>query len=911
LTRAFVFLTLILLPLRARAQAQTGSISGEIADQDGLPLADVRVVVRSPTQIGGDRVIATDRNGRFIFLNLAPGIFELRASRTGLGPISKSGIRVQAGRAVELFEIMQIPTAAEEIVVTAPPPAVDTTSSEVGETLDDELLESVPLPGRGFQAAAAAAPGVSGGSNPNVRGGAFFNNTYTVDGITITDPVTHTFGTNFNFDAIAGVEVLTAGYGPEFSLTTGGVINVVTESGSNQLHTDLSVYYLDDALSVERPEERGQEFRNLSANANLSGPIVRDRIWFFGSLQFDDNISSIPNHPTGLLPSHPARRFFGVQYLGKLNIQVADPTQVILQVQGAPASIDNTRQSLTVLPEAERHQDQRTLYLSGEVRQSLGANMLWRSQIVWGEIVLDVYPQSEDFETPGYVPDAATGVESVNDTLLVHDVRHLFAINSDVTHALGRGLGTHALRYGLKYNQASNPSYDRVTGDATYQAIDGEPFARTVHCLEFDPVTGYCRRGGLETTTQGRQLLVFAQDGWSPRFYDAVTLTPGVGIQHGQTSNFEGATVTEFTTATPHINFTWRPLQGNRTVVRGGYNQYVDVGFLALAGFAGRSLETQRCRYDADSVLPEEERYTLDCFSGGGEEGVTVGHPRGPEGEDLTNPDPLRTPRVHELHVGAEREVVSSLAVGGDVVYREYTHQWEDIETNLVWNDDGTDFTDFRNGEARTVFDLETPDSARRSHFSWTVFGRRSGPKWNLLASYTWARSEGTVNEGFATLYLDNPTQSKFFDGPLSDDRTHTVKTFGSYQVIEPLTLGSSISLLSGQPYSRLYFNPAFGGFSDRRAPRGQDPHDPTDPGDDTELRYPWQLQVDVKAVYSFEPMIHQDIEAIVEIFNLFDLEAATAIEQRELAPSAPTQFGDVLARQAPLRARIGLRYRY
>jgi hypothetical protein len=916
MTRTALVAVLLTLPLPVLAQPQTGSISGEISDQDGLPLADVQVVVRSPTQIGGDKVLSTDANGRFRFLNLTPGIFELRASKTGLSPIAKTGLRVQAGRTMELFEIMTVPTAREEIVVVAPPPVVDVESAEVGETISDDLLQDVPVQSRGYQGAAAFAPGVSDGGNPNVRGGASYNNTYTVDGITITDPVTHTFGTNFNFDAISDVEVLTAGYGPEYSTTTGGVVNVVTRSGSNDLHLDASAYYQDDALSVNRSDVRGQEFRNLNANLNVDGPIVHDRLWYFASLQLDDRVSSIPFQAG--LPVHPERRFFGPEYLAKLNWQVASPTQVVLQWQGSQASIDNTRQLPTVLPEAERHQDQRSNYLSGEVRQSFGPNLLWRTQLVFGSQVLDVYPQSNDFETPGFAPDVATGIESGNDRTLVHDRRETYALNSDVSHFLGRGFGTHALRYGLKYSHAENPSSERTPGDTTYQTRDGDPFRRTLWCVEYDEVTDTCTPGGLEVETSGDQLLLFLQDGWSPRFYDRITLTPGVGVQYGRTENYAGETVSEFTTATPHLNATWTPSRDNKTVLRAGYNQYVDLGFLALASIAGKSLFQHRCDYDPDSPLPEEERYTQDCVTFGGEEGATVGLPRGANGDDLTNPDALTVPRVHELHAGVERELLARLGIGTDFVYRAYTHQYEDIETNLVWNDAGTFVTGYRDGEPHVVFDLETPASARRTNFTWTVFARRSGPRLNLLGSYTYQRSRGTIperteggSEFFASSYLDNPVQAHYFYGPLSDERTHTIKLVGSYQILEPLSAGTAITYWTGAPYDHYYLNPFYGSFTDRRAQRGQDPHDVTNPDDDTDLRLPGQLQVDVKLVWSFAPMIHQDLEAILEIFNLFNLDAATKIEDRELAAGAPTQFGDPTRRQDPLRARLGVRYRY
>lgn len=915
-----VALGIVLAPALARAQSQTGSITGDVSDQDGAPIAGARVVVSSPTQIGGDRAATTDDNGHFVFLNLTPGLFEVRASKTGLAPYRQEGVRVSLGGTAELFVILEVPTASEDIVIRVERPAVDVQSHRVGQSVSSETLERTPMRSRNYQSAAALTPGVSGGGNPNIRGGASFNNSYTVDGISITDPVTHTFGTNFNFDAMSDVEVLTAGYGPEYALTTGGVVNILTRSGSNDFHLDASSYLQSSHLTLFRPDEQGSLSHSTSLNLNVSGPILRDRLWYFGSIQYDDGASSIPPDPNGVLPDHPARRFVGPEYLGKLNWQATDRLQLVLVVQGELHSISNTRQLVTVEPDAERHQDQYQTAVSLEGRYSLTPTTLWRTQVAFSRGVLDIYPESGDRHTPGFAEDATTGVATTNDTFTTYDRRLNVQLNTDMTQFLSGLGGEHQLRYGLKFTHAWNPSLEGHPGDLVFQRDNGVDFARTQYCVEFDPDTLTCTPGSLEVTTTGQTGLLFLQDGFSPSFYRNLTFTPGVGIEYGHTANDAGDTISQFLTATAHLNLTWRPLGDNKTVIRGGYNQYVDMGFLSIPGFVGKSLFSRRCEIDETARdAGARDPYVRNCLNGGGEAGVTVGYPDGPprdeEGNatDTSNADALRPPRTHELYVGAERELFSGLVVGTDFVWRRYVHQFEDLETNIEWNELGDDAERFRNGKSEFVFDLETPWEAHRTNTSWTVFIRRFSDdgSWWTSASYTYGRSVGTVNEGFATVFLDNDRQTKFYSGPLPDDVRHTVNLTGGVRLLRQLGLSATVRVESGAPYDHLYLNRLYLDFQDRRAPRGQDPRSLSNTDDDRALRYPTTAAVGLLVLYELKELFGVDGTLSMSVENLLNSRKPTRFEQRELGPGAPTQFGDVLDRQDPLRVMLGMRFRY
>jgi hypothetical protein len=938
----------------ARAQSRTGRLEGTIYDDEGMPLAGARVSASSPTQIGGRRTTTTGDDGSFRFIGLIPGVFRVSGSKTGFLTAVRQSVRISLDKTITLDILLDrakaappvtptdkrpkdgrvpVPAKRETYVITTARPVVDVTKATTGESLSDEYLEALPLSSRGYQGVAGLTGGVTiqrdpkgaGAGNPSIAGGAYFNNTYLVDGMDTTDPVTHTFSTNFNFDAMSDVNIVTGGAGPEYSDTPGGVINMVTKSGSNKLELDASIYYQDDALTIKREEELGSTFRNLDVNINVGGPIIRDRLWYFTSFELNEATGTIPPDPNGLLPHHPSRRYLGIKWLGKLTFQVNPKNKLILWAQTSPASISNTRQLITVEPDAEAHQNQYNV-LSTLAWESIPTdNLFLKTGLGFGWNGLRIYPQS-GVEDVASINDVGSGVSRRNYGSTTSDDRYRISLNADATYFHKGKLGEHEIKGGFRFQHLINPSSERITGNQVFTENFGQPASLTRYFLTFDQLSACdpnsdkydptkCRQGSLDTSVSGNKLIGFLQDRWRLPGYKRLSLIPGVAFHFGESKNPDGETVTSFVTATAHLNFAWDVLGDGKTVVRGGYNQYVDMGFLSIPRFIGRDMISYRCNYD-----PNTGTYSTNCQVGG--QIRTVGKPMGPgfdaEGKPLDkfNPDALTVPRVHEITFGAEREWLQGFSTGLDFQYRRYNNQWEDLETNVIWNEVGDNAQGFRNGKSEFIYDLETPKEAYRRYVGLTFFARKFIGDWQLMASYTWSRYEGTVAEGFATVYLDRARQAKFFEGFLPDDRRHVLKVAGWYRW-RSLTVGGSLWIGTGTPYDRLYFNSFFNDYEDRRAQRGFDPRDLTTPKDDQELRTPTRVELNLKVTYRLDQVTkwllgsEQKLELIGEVFNLVNLRTPTRFEERNLAAGAATSWGDILDRQSPFRVRFGLRYRY
>jgi outer membrane cobalamin receptor len=290
-----------------------------------------------------------DANGEVQFVQLLPGTYDASVTRSGFAGVTLRGVEIKVNRTSVQYVSMFFEGSAEEVEVVAKKDVVDTSSTSRGTVLTKEFLDRIPA-GRSYQSAVQMAAGVTGGGgNPNMAGGATNENTYMLDGANITDPVTGTFSVNFNFDAIEQIEVLLGGYMPEYGVSIGGVVNLITESGTNNLEFDSSVYYqngdwrprMDERYASDgttlAPTGFDSTFQSMQVASKVSGPVVRDRAWFI--ISYQHSRSMIAN--TGI----PQRRDYDGHYvLAKLTVQPSSEHRFTAFMQLDPTTIDNTDQ---------------------------------------------------------------------------------------------------------------------------------------------------------------------------------------------------------------------------------------------------------------------------------------------------------------------------------------------------------------------------------------------------------------------------------------------------------------------------------------------------------------------------------------------------------------------------------------
>jgi hypothetical protein len=286
----------------AFAQETTGVIAGRIVDGQGLALPGVTVTA---TGAQGAKSITSDGEGRFTIPFLTPGPYVVHAALVGFKPVEQTGVVVRLGQSVELSLAMQIGEVKESVEVTAVSPTIDTTTTTIGATLDSGTLSRLPV-GRRFSDTLYLAPGVSTGgnvgvANPSIEGSSGLENQYVVDGVNITNGgygalgsysiVFGSLGNGTPYDFMQEVQVKTGGYEAEFGQATGGVINVVTKSGSNALKGSAFAYARPHGLESKYDTVQSVEgtvntvASSLGdAGATVGGAVVRNHLFFFGAI---------------------------------------------------------------------------------------------------------------------------------------------------------------------------------------------------------------------------------------------------------------------------------------------------------------------------------------------------------------------------------------------------------------------------------------------------------------------------------------------------------------------------------------------------------------------------------------------------------------------------------------------------
>src|ERR1051325_5076704 len=299
-----LLVALLFIAASAFGQLTTGELGGTAVDQSGSALPGVTVTAAG---LGAPLVQVTDAEGRFAFFALNPGTYKVTGQLEGFGPAQQT-VTINLGRTTYV-ELTLRPALSETMTVTADAPVVDVTSSSIDTNLGTRAIETLPT-GRNYSSIAQVVPGVASDANPNnkdqnsitVYGSSGADNAFYVDGVNTTNVEYGFQGKELNFEFIREVNVKTGGYEAEFGRATGGIINVITKSGGNELTGDVFGYYDSDSLQADAEQVVDTTlagFTRGSSGADLGGPIVRDKLWFFAESD------RVKNATDNILPEGP------------------------------------------------------------------------------------------------------------------------------------------------------------------------------------------------------------------------------------------------------------------------------------------------------------------------------------------------------------------------------------------------------------------------------------------------------------------------------------------------------------------------------------------------------------------------------------------------------------------------------
>ena len=299
--RRIGILTFLLLvpPAVPTAMAQTaGTLGGTVQDANGGVLPGVTVTARN-VDTALVRTTATGAEGRFVIAAVPPGTYEVRAELAGFKPQVRRPVTVAVAQAVVLNIVLEVGALTEEVTVSGDASIVNTSTSELSYLVGSEAIEQLPLNGRNYTDLALMQPGVlayphrDGGSvvahglGMSVNGQDPRSNVYLLDGTIQNDftngPAGSAAGTALGTETVREFRVESNAYSAEFGRNSGGQINVLTKSGTNQFDGSAYEFHRNDALDARNYFDTGDkpDFHRNQFGVTAGGPLQRDRAFFF------------------------------------------------------------------------------------------------------------------------------------------------------------------------------------------------------------------------------------------------------------------------------------------------------------------------------------------------------------------------------------------------------------------------------------------------------------------------------------------------------------------------------------------------------------------------------------------------------------------------------------------------------
>src|SRR5437899_9414574 len=291
-----------------RSQVACVSISGTVTDSASRVVGGVQITITN-VATGVTRVVTTNDEGVYSAPNLQPGTYEIEFSAKGFKVEKRNGVELTVGAAVVLDFSMRVGELHESVVVQSEVPAVQLSTSDISAVVNATTVRELPLNGLSWTDLAQLQPGVSAihtqpdfsagtdrgnrgfGQQLTISGARPQQNNYRLDGVSLNDYANgapgSVLGGSLGVDAIEEFSVLTSNYSAEYGKTSGGVVNAITRSGTNQIHGSAYEFFRNSKLDAMNYFDVGKipPFKRNQFGGTIGGPIVKDHTFFFADYE--------------------------------------------------------------------------------------------------------------------------------------------------------------------------------------------------------------------------------------------------------------------------------------------------------------------------------------------------------------------------------------------------------------------------------------------------------------------------------------------------------------------------------------------------------------------------------------------------------------------------------------------------
>jgi len=856
------------------AQRLTGTIRGTATDEGGELLPGVTIEVKSPALIGGTQTAVTPASGTFLFAALPPGKYTVSFTMPGFQSIVRENVVVSVGKTATIDAALKPAVLAEEVTVVSQSPVVDVTKSGLSTTYDQQLLESVPKARFTYMDIMFWAPGVSMNENSSEEwhsslGSTYASDNYLVDGVDTSFDWNGTTWVWNNPDIYQEGEVVAIGAPAEYGDFQGAVVNVVTKSGGNDFHGGLNFYGIPSSFvanNVSGAEFPYQIGKNWDASLDLSGRIIRDKIWYYGNAQWKkysySQLGTDPGPDNDWMTKADYKRFFV-----KGTFQLAKNHKLIVSYQHEWSQLPDVvspSQPYEACGSEPGNYGVPNIMLTSV----LSPNTIFEFK-VGGWFVNDNWkPLDGNLDEPLYY-DIATGKAANGIWSWSESKYNKLQINAAVSHFADDFIqGNHEFKVGVQYTRGGAKSIGTYSGGVVYYLYYGEPYSAYFQAPYNDAEVL-------------NKVGVFFDDAWT--ISKRLTLNLGLRFDHQDGDILElnrlDANMQEtgekipaqdnlivWNTWSPRLGLVYQLTADMKTILRANYGLYYDGMTQDMLYRMSKGYPTVYAYgWNPDTLAYDDPWYSWDPS-----EGYAIGKPK--------------NSLCRQFSVGITREIITDLAL-------ELTYVNKSTDNFVTWWNTTAKFEpvpffdEYANADI-TVYNQTTPVEDNiltlqnipefKQKYWGLIIGiqKRLSNNWQLNTSFVWSKAYGVsglsqlnqASGGRTGIQNPNFLSNNNMDSLLQSDRRYMFKLQGTYFLPSGFSASANFIAQTGKPIARIIRVTGMeqGSFSIMGDPRGS--HFRLDP------YYMFDLRLDKK--FNIGGTAAIDIAA--DFFNLLNSDAMT-----------------------------------
>ncbi len=773
---------LILALAAAFLSAQTresAAIQGTVSDDTGASLPGVTVTATSPSIMGKPTAV-TDKDGRYRIPALLTGVYEVEAALSGFAPAKIVGVSIHVGMTATVDVVLSPAKLETEVTVVGAAPIVDVTDASLANTyITKDLLTKLPT-AQNTHAILNLAPGTTQLSS--YGGGDQSGNSWTIDGAEVSSSWFGggQYSTPLDYNVVEEQQIIALGAPAEYSGFSGSAINIVTKSGGNEFHGDAQFLYRGDSWQSSNIEEGDPEWRllgetpateYLSGSFHLGGPILKDKLWFFGGLEYAKQtimLESTSKDSPRTLP----------KFYGKLTFQPTQKDRLQASYETHTYTALRTQMDNLVTPDGNWDDKWDSNLVNASYIHTFSGNSIFELKFGanWGSWAR--YPSHQDRSKSGFW-DYVNGTHACYWWSYQPD--HKYTLRGAYTQRVDNLAGSHDFKGGVEVERSGGYWDMTYPGGVAYFTLNNEPYiGQNWH--------GYQGFDNWLTS-------FYVQDDW--RITDTLVINPGLryNIARGTVPNIDETVWKPHMGLEPRLGLAW-DISGKQTTV--------------LKAHVGKYYEGTRS-YNFWSMTPQEDAIWYQTPEFG-----VLNYWYTVYGEDLYSVDPnVKNPSMNQAVLGLEQVLGKHMSASVSLIYKEWLDFVDAVDLNATF--EPVSYTNSTTGETYTVYNqtnvgtqprylITNPkvgedigaaypgivmvDPSRKYTGIQFTFDKRFADRWQLSASYTYSKEEGSYSNahtatgsygtGATGNYYDPNLQVNLY-GRSSISPPHIFKIMASY----------------------------------------------------------------------------------------------------------------------------------